>query len=295
MFKNIKALALLGLMLTTQALAAENPDELYRKGHFAEAEEAYARLDMDHPDDIRYGYNRGCAGYQNSDYEVAMAAFSSVLRRARDDEMGFKAAYNLGNTAYKQGDFESAVAYYRQSIRYNPTSEDAWHNLELALRGMEKQKKGKARGPKTQPKRDSGQSERNEDGSEAGTNEESPDQPSQEKASNREQSRAQDQGEDNHQAESGEEGESKQEQGDRPDRGQGAEQESPEDLSGELEPLRSLPEEQKVDQDLGSAGSMIDRKKAEALLDGIEEDLSRFLRFQITQRRRHGVRSGKDW
>ena len=80
-----------GVFFGTQVLAKENPDELYRQGRFAEAEKAYARSDMDHPKDIRYRYNRGCAAYQNGDFQGAMAAFSSVLRRAKDDEMRFKA------------------------------------------------------------------------------------------------------------------------------------------------------------------------------------------------------------
>jgi Ca-activated chloride channel family protein len=59
-----------------QGECAENPDELYEQGRFAEAAEAYANRDMDNPKDIRYRYNRGCADYQASDFKGAMAAFS---------------------------------------------------------------------------------------------------------------------------------------------------------------------------------------------------------------------------
>ncbi len=295
MFKTMKVLILFGLILATPASAAENPDELYRKGLFAEAEKGYARMDMDHPQDIRYRYNRGCAAYQNSDYTQATEAFSNVLTRAKDVEMRFKAAYNLGNTAYKQGDFESAVAYYRQSIRYNPESQDAWHNLELALRELERQEESKVQGSKTEPKRDSGQSEQDGDGSETGKSEEGPDRPSGEKTSDRQRSPVQDQGKDGGQTESGQEGESRQEKGDRPDGGQRAEQESPEDLSGELELLGALPKKHEEDQNSVPAMSVIDKKKAETLLDDIEEDHSRLLLFQIFKTKRRGVGSGKDW
>jgi hypothetical protein len=41
--------------------------------------------------------------------------------------------------------------------------------------------------------------------------------------------------------------------------------------------------------------SMIDKKKAEALLDNIKEDRSRFLQFLVPKEKRQGVESGKDW
>jgi hypothetical protein len=50
-------------------------------------------------------------------------------------------------------------------------------------------------------------------------------------------------------------------------------------------------EEQPPDQ----PGAILDRKKAEALLDNLEEDRSRFLRFQIPEDKKQGVQSGKDW
>jgi hypothetical protein len=40
---------------------------------------------------------------------------------------------------------------------------------------------------------------------------------------------------------------------------------------------------------------MLDKKKAEALLDNLQEDRSRFLQFQIPEDKRTGVTSGKDW
>ncbi len=294
--KSIKTLILfLGLILATQTQAAESPDELYRKGRFAEAEEAYARLGMDHPEDIRYRYNRGCAAYKDSDYQGAMAAFSRVVKSAEDDEMRFKTTYNLGNTAHKQGDFESAIDYYRKSILYNPASEDARHNLELALWELERQRKHKAGQPKRQRKKDSGQSEKKGEELKTGKGVEGPDKQSRGKGSDREPSQAKDQRGDKSQTGSGREGGSKQGKGDGPDRGQRAQQGLPEDLSGELKPLQALPEEQKVAKRSDHAMSKIDKKKAEALLDSVEEDRSQFLRFQIPEKKRHAVRSGKDW
>ena len=123
-----------------RARAGEDPDHLFRKGRYAEAEKAYADLDMDHPKDVRYRYNRGCAAYNKGDFQGAIAAFSSASVRAGDDGMRFKATYNLGNAVFQKGDFAAAADLYRNALRYNPASEDARHNLELALRKREQQK-----------------------------------------------------------------------------------------------------------------------------------------------------------
>ncbi|MFC1814653.1 tetratricopeptide repeat protein [Thermodesulfobacteriota bacterium] len=242
-----------GVFFTTPALSEESPDELYRQGQFAQAEKAYARSDMDHPKDIRHRYNRGCAAYQNADYQGAVAAFASVLRRAENDETRSKAAYNLGNATYKQNDFKSAAAAYKQALLYNPASEDARHNLELTLRELEKRKKDRTEKPKKQPQKDSGQ----------------------------ESSPSQDQRDDKGQTESVQEEKSK--------------QKSPQDLSGDLKPLQDLPVEAGDKITADQTGLMLDRKKAEALLDNLKEDRSRFLRFQIPEEKKGGVQSGKDW
>lgn len=143
-----------GLLAAGQARAAADPDELFRKGRYAEAEKAYAELDMDHPKDIRYRYDRGCAAYHAGDYQGAIAAFSSVGVRATESGMKFKAAYNLGNAVFQKGDFAAAAAIYREALRHDPASTDARHNLELSLRKLEQQKKDQEQ--KDKEKKDQG-------------------------------------------------------------------------------------------------------------------------------------------
>src|SRR3989304_2879609 len=111
---------LLALHIPAKALAAENPDDLYRQGKYKEAMSGYEKLDLDHPKDISYRFNRGCAAYQLQDYQSAQAAFTSVYSRSRDDTMRFRAAYNLGNTVYQAGDFKAAADYYKGPVRLNP-------------------------------------------------------------------------------------------------------------------------------------------------------------------------------
>jgi len=284
---------LIGLVFITNAMGADNPDELYKQGRFAEAQTAYAGSDMEDPKDLRYRYNKGCAAYQNSDYKGAAAAFSSVLRRAKDDEMRFRASYNLGNTAYKDGDFGSAVDYFKQSLAYNPTSEDARHNLELALREAEKQKKSESEDSKTgQQKPPDSQEDK---GKSSDTDKEGETSPDKDKDTDSKQSEDQEQGADKDQTGSGQEKKSEQQKAEGPEKTEKAEQETPDDLSGELKPLNSPAEEPENDKGQNSYISKIDKRKAEALLDNIKEDRSEFMRFQIPEEKKHGIQSGKDW
>ena len=274
-----------GFFYSCLALAAENPDELYGQGRFEEAEKAYSRSDMDNPKDIRYRYNRGCAAYQGSDFKGATAAFSSVLRRSDNEEIQFKAAYNLGNAAFKEGNFDSAVEQYKEALLSNPESEDAKYNLELALRELEKLKKKKTEKQKKKGQKETGQSKDTGDNSSSGDKGEDPEQ---------KQAKGQDQKNSKDQKQSEKQEDDKKKSHERPDEGQKAEQDTARDLSGDLRPLQAMAE-QDEDQTSDQPGAVLDRKKAEALLDNLKEDRSRFLRFQIPADKKHGVRSGKDW
>lgn len=269
-----------GLISSSRVVAADNPDELYGQGRFGEAEKAYAQKDMDRPKDIRYRYNRGCAAYQNSDFQGAGAAFSSVLRRSEDVQVKFRAFYNLGNASFKQGDFEAAAEQYRQAILCNPESKDAGYNLELSLRELEKLKKKKGQDKQEQKGDKKGQSE-------TGKKDKNEDKSSSKKGSDQKSSH---EGEkDKGRPESGKKND------DQKDEGQKAEKQEPKDLSGELKPRQAMQGEQGEGQPPDVSGAMLDRKKAEALLENIKEDRSRFLRFQVPEDKKHGVPSGKDW
>ncbi len=271
----------------TLSLATENPDELYRSGRFEKAEKVYGDMDMDNPKDIRYRYNRGCAAYQNGQYKEASASFSSVMRRAKDNDMRFKAAYNLGNTAFKQGDFESAARHYKQALIHDPSSEDARHNLELTLRALEKMKKEKAEEAKSESTGQNNIKKEDKEGAkEPQKKKKGEDKASREKGSEEKSS--------DHRP-SGPEKESEPKRDEGAEKAGKPEKEHTENLSGELKPLQELPEMGKKDETSGPARSSIDKKKAEALLDNVKEDQSRFMRFVIPGEKQHGAPSGKDW
>jgi Ca-activated chloride channel homolog len=143
--KNLILIAVMIITITSafEAAYAANPDRLYKKGEYKEAESSYAKLDLENPKDISYRYNKGCAAYQLKDYKTAQEAFASVYQRTKDDDMRFRAAYNLGNTAFMAGDMQSAVSFYKEALRTKPGSGDARNNLELALKKIKEEEEKK--------------------------------------------------------------------------------------------------------------------------------------------------------
>jgi Ca-activated chloride channel family protein len=248
---------------------------------------------MDHPKDIRYRYNRGCAAYQRGDFQSATAAFASVMRRTEEKETRFRAAYNLGNAAFKQGEFASAADVYKEALLIRPEAEDARYNLELALREMEKLEKQKREQDQPQPSKQEGQKE---DGSRSDQEEKDQDKPGEqgEKSETEKKEPSRDK---QTEGQPTEQEEAKQERtessGDHPPQGE----QTPMDLSGELAPMRQMEKDSGQDEKAESEASaaMIDRKKAEALLDNVQEDRSRFLQYQLSKEKRRGPQSGKDW
>ncbi len=269
------------------ASGAENPDDLYRKGRFKEAEELYGKSDMDHPKDLRFRFNRGCAGYQASDYKSAMAAFSSVYRRANDTEMQYKAVFNAANTAFKEGDFSAAAEYYKQAIRLKPESENGRFNLELALREIQKQKEQQQKNEDDASK-DSNRDEQEKDGEEKKEKDGGQSASENQNRSESEKEQAQEK------SEEAKEQEKKEQQ-------KGREQEKePEkqDLSGDLQaqnPPAGGTDSQKEEGETPSETASISRSKAEAMLDNVKEDRTRLMELQMQEQGASKPASGKDW
>jgi len=286
--------SLLPLLLPNPGFTADPPDKLYRRGQYEEAEKAYAKADMDHPKDIRFRYNRGCAAFQNGQYKEAAAAFASVLRRAKEGHVRFKAAFNLGNTAYKQGDYTSAAAYFKTALAANPNSEDARYNLELSLRMIEKMKQKQPEASKADPQKE----DTKEDGQEedkAGKNGQSQKQGTAKKDQKKE---------DTHKADSdGRPDDSKPEEttASGGNQNQGSKRdEKPatgldEDLPGELKPRHTMSELKKKNGAPRAEDFVPDKKRAEALLDNVQENPAELLRLMFQDENRQGTASGRDW
>jgi len=279
--------------------ASETPDELYRQGRYEEAEQAYSQYDMDHPKDIRFRYNRGCAAFQNGQYEEATAAFSSVIKRTELEDVRFKAAFNLGNTAFKQGDYSSAALYYKQALADLPASEDARYNLELSLRALKKEKEKSEKDPSDTPPSDTPPQGGDQAGQEGADKQNPGEQPS-DKDPQQNEKEKKDPQEDTQKTDDQADGNDGKNQTGSDENQASTQNKAPESidedtLSGKLKPREALPEQESTKPSNGEAPSDMDRKKAEALLDNVQEDPSEIMRFMLSDENRKNSFSGRDW
>lgn len=278
-------IAIFVLALGTNAVAAEHPDDLYRQGKYKEAMAGYEKLDLDHPKDITYRFNRGCAAYQLKDYQSALGAYTSVYARAQDNTMRFKAAYNLGNTAFQAGDLQNALQYYKEALRLNPQDANTRYNLELTLRKIEQAKKQE----QNQPQKDSGQ-QKQEQKNQTGQ---------QQQGRNNQQTQSapknQEAEQDQQQKQQGKQDQGKDQPQQQPVGQQTAGRQQPQNLSGELKALSPAQQQKGTEQAQRQPAQTVEQKKAAALLDNIQEDRTRYLQLQVPEDKRGGVKSGKYW
>ncbi|MCD6273979.1 MAG: VWA domain-containing protein [Deltaproteobacteria bacterium] len=276
-------------------VANENPEELYQQGHYQEAEKAFIKKDMDHPEDVRNRYNRGCASFQNSNYEGATAAFRSALKRTDDKKISFRAAYNLGNSLFKQGDMQAAADAFKQAIKLNPGDEDSRYNCELALKMVEERRKQEEK--KQQEKQDKGQDQNNKDDKKKEDSKDQNKEPDNKEQDDNDVNKTEDQ---NKKDQSGKSNEKKDEE----NQNQDNEQDGPNDQDrNEQEAEQGQKPEQPENggnkgQGAGTseeykAGDM-SRNEAEAFLDNIGEDPSEINRFRF-RGKEYPPSSGKDW
>jgi Ca-activated chloride channel family protein len=249
---------------------------------------------MDHPKDIRFRYNRGCAAFQSGNYQDASAAFSSVIKRSRDSSVRFKAAYNLGNTAYKQGDFATSAARFKEALAANPGDEDTRYNLELALRAIEKMKQKQADAPNAEPETGNKKMEGDKEPSPE-NNEQAQGKEKQQEQQNRAdipKGDKQQHTDDSKPEDTKGPGDN---QNDKLNRDEKPESDASEDLSGELGASQSFPEREKKNGEHKAENSTVDKKRAEALLDNVQENPKKVLRFMMSKENRQGPASGRDW
>jgi tetratricopeptide (TPR) repeat protein len=93
------------------------------------------------PDDSRVQYNAGTAHLANGHERQAIKLLEKAAQEAPAD-LSPTVHYNLGNARLAAGDASGAVQAYQQTLRAQPGNLDAKHNLEIALREEQKQKKG---------------------------------------------------------------------------------------------------------------------------------------------------------
>ena len=93
------------------------------------------------PEDSRAQYNAGTAHLAARNERKAVKLLEAATREG-DPELAPAAHYNLGNARLGAGDPAGAVQAYKAALRLAPDDLNAKWNLELALKELEKQRRG---------------------------------------------------------------------------------------------------------------------------------------------------------
>ena len=287
--------------------ARANGEDLYFTGNYKEAEAFFRQKDMDNPKDVRWRYNRGCAAYKNEDLSGSEASFQSVLARSEDKELKAKAAYNLGNINYKKGEFETAVIYYKDALKFDPDDEDTKHNLGLALvmKKISEQKEEENKNQCDNPNKDENNDQDNQNDDQNENNDQSnnnnqDNQNNDNGDKNQENANNKDNNNENETDDKNENGE-KQKNEDlannndkKPQPGKQGQQVDQPDLSQDLEAAQAMPQMDENDQDIQTPENQMEYRKAQALLENIQENRE-VLMQQLKEQGKDKPVSGKHW
>ncbi|MHB9030140.1 MAG: tetratricopeptide repeat protein [Candidatus Latescibacterota bacterium] len=159
MMEKIQCLALAFLLAFPGTLWADKAASFNRKGiqaykekKFEESVQQFTEALIERPDAPELKFNRGTglSGLGKKDEAITeLNAAAGIFNRP---EQSAAAYFNAGNTLLAAEDIEGAIEQYRRAVKLDQGSKDIRHNLELALRKLNDQKKDQS--PKENDKKD---------------------------------------------------------------------------------------------------------------------------------------------
>lgn len=152
-------LAMAALAATSVACGSSPADHnaagnrAYATQDWVAAADAYATAAAAAPERPEPAYNLANAAFRQADVAAARRQLHAAL--ALDDGRLAQAIwYNLGHVAYNEGDYHRAAEDFKAALRLDPSDADAKHNLELALRQLDRRAESsqtETPGPPPQP------------------------------------------------------------------------------------------------------------------------------------------------
>ena len=135
----IMILAPLGLLAQDAKSHIRSGNKLYKAGDFAGAEVEYKKADNENELAYISAFNKGSALFKQDRFEEAKSAFEKALSVGQTKKEKANAAYNLGNTHLAQQKPSEAVEAYKNTLKLNPSDEQARYNLSLAKQMLQQQ------------------------------------------------------------------------------------------------------------------------------------------------------------
>jgi Ca-activated chloride channel homolog len=136
------------LALFTLNVFAQAERKFVRRGNrqfedkkYQEAEIQYRKALEKSPGSVAAGFNLGNSLYRQKQFDAAVQRYKELPEKQKDGQMISKDYYNLGNALYKSGKYQECIDAYKNALRKMPGDMDAKHNLQLAMKKLDMQKK----------------------------------------------------------------------------------------------------------------------------------------------------------
>lgn len=141
--KSKSLILLLGLLIPFEAFA-QHPNAVFREGvsaykngDFKKSIEIFKTTSKNKELSTKSKYNLAAAYYKAGMPDSAISMIQNVAVSNDKSGLQSKAWYNLGNSFLSQQNYAKAVEAYAQSLRLDPTDENARYNLTYALQKLQ--------------------------------------------------------------------------------------------------------------------------------------------------------------
>lgn len=114
-------------------------NEAYKKGAFENAQALYKQALEANKTDSAALFNNGNALMHMNNFTAAAEQYENLIENNTNKDLQAKAFYNKGLSAIKQNQLPEAIQAFKQSLRINPSDEDARENLQKAINELKKQ------------------------------------------------------------------------------------------------------------------------------------------------------------
>ena len=131
------------LLLSTSAQPANNyiqkSNEAYRKGDFGKAIEAYKDALRKEPGNNTARFNLANALQRQNEINESKKNYDEIIAKTDQNSLKSESQYNKALAYVKEKDLMNAIASFKESLKENPSDDDARENLQKALNDLKKQ------------------------------------------------------------------------------------------------------------------------------------------------------------
>jgi Ca-activated chloride channel family protein len=134
-------LLLLGSALFAQKVNndIEKGNEAYKKSDFKTAIENYKNALRREPKNNTARFNLANALQRENETQQAKKKYDEVIANADINSLKYESNYNKALAFVKEKDLQNAITFFEESLKENPSDDDARENLQKAMNDLKKQ------------------------------------------------------------------------------------------------------------------------------------------------------------